>query len=191
VARRDLDADQLPEWISSYELARALGVTQKSAWFMLHRIRLALQAESFGMASGEVEVDETFIGGAARFMHKSKRRVRITETGTKYKPPVMGILELGGKVHFSLCGDNAVLWAKQQSPEAYDALVDAPHSPREFRHQPFRARKMPASALPAAMCDVTVIIGILRVRSERLRSFLAEKMRSKFAGGATTRFPLQ
>src|SRR5277367_5259321 len=46
-------------------------LTQKSAWLMLHRIRLALQDESFGMVSGEVEVDETFIGGAARFMHKS------------------------------------------------------------------------------------------------------------------------
>jgi len=84
--------------ISSYEVGRALGVTQKSAWFMLHRIRLALQDESFGMVSGEVEVDETFIGGAARFMHKDKRRVRITESGTKDKTPVMGILERGGKV---------------------------------------------------------------------------------------------
>jgi transposase-like protein len=88
--------------ISSYEVARALRVTQKSAWFMLHRIRLALQDESFGMVSGEVEVDETFIGGAARFMHKSKRRVRITETGTKDKTPVMGILERGGKVRASV-----------------------------------------------------------------------------------------
>jgi transposase-like protein len=88
--------------ISSYEVARALGVTQKSAWFMLHRIRLALQDESFGRVSGEVEVDETFIGGAARFMHASKRRVRITETGTKDKTPVMGILERGGKVRASV-----------------------------------------------------------------------------------------
>ena len=88
--------------ISSYEVARALRVTQKSAWFLLHRIRLALQDESFGMVSGEVEVDETFIGGAARFMHKDKRRVRITETGTKDKTPVMGILERGGKVRASV-----------------------------------------------------------------------------------------
>lgn len=59
--------------ISSYELHRALGVTQKTAWFMLHRIRLAMQTESFKKISGGVEVDETFIGGAARFMHKDKR----------------------------------------------------------------------------------------------------------------------
>src|SRR5271157_692863 len=84
--------------ISSYEVARALDVTQKSAWFMLHRIRLALQDESFGKVGGEVEVDETFIGGAARFMHAGKRQRRITSTGVGSKVPVMGILKRGGKV---------------------------------------------------------------------------------------------
>jgi transposase-like protein len=62
--------------ISSYEIHRALGVTQKSAWFMLHRIRLAVQSGSFvklGGSGSHVEVDETFIGGKARFMHKHKR----------------------------------------------------------------------------------------------------------------------
>jgi transposase-like protein len=58
--------------ISSYELARALGVTQKTAWFMLSRLRLALQSDTEKF-SGHVEVDETFIGGTARFMHKAKR----------------------------------------------------------------------------------------------------------------------
>jgi transposase-like protein len=84
--------------ISSYEVGRALEVTQKSAWFMLHRIRLALQDESFGRVSGEVEVDETFIGGAARFMHSEKRKRVITERGVKDKTAVVGILERGGKV---------------------------------------------------------------------------------------------
>src|SRR6266511_2024176 len=55
--------------ISSYEISRALGVTQKSAWFMLHRIRLAMQSDNFTQLGGTVEVDETFIGGKARFMH--------------------------------------------------------------------------------------------------------------------------
>ena len=64
--------------ISSYELGRALGVTQKTAWFMLHRIRLAMQTESFQKMEGEVEVDETFIGGKARFMHKESREKRST-----------------------------------------------------------------------------------------------------------------
>jgi len=84
--------------ISSYEVARAIGVTQKSAWFMLHRVRLALQDESFGKVSGEVEVDETFIGGKARNMHADKRAIRITSTGMKDKVPVVGILQRGGKV---------------------------------------------------------------------------------------------
>jgi len=56
--------------ISSYEMARGLGITQKSAWFMLHRIRLAMQTTSFHKLAGEVEVDETFIGGKARNMHR-------------------------------------------------------------------------------------------------------------------------
>src|SRR5437773_690994 len=51
--------------ISSYELGRSLGITQKSAWFMLHRIRLAMQTETFQMLDGEIEIDETFIGGKA------------------------------------------------------------------------------------------------------------------------------
>jgi len=57
--------------ISSYELARALGVTQKTAWFMLSRLRLALQAESGGKLNGEIQADETFIGGKARNMRPS------------------------------------------------------------------------------------------------------------------------
>ena len=87
--------------VSSCELARTLGITQKSAWFMLHRIRLAMQAGSLmkmGGNGGEVEADETFIGGKARNMHISVRNRRITGTGTKDKIAVMGILERGGQV---------------------------------------------------------------------------------------------
>src|ERR1041384_6858466 len=63
--------------ISSCELSRALDITQKSAWFLLHRIRLAMQSGSFEKLSGTVEVDETFIGGLARNMHKSVRERRM------------------------------------------------------------------------------------------------------------------
>jgi transposase-like protein len=88
--------------VSSCELARSLGVTQKSAWFMLHRIRLAMQNGSLmklgGNGGGEVEADETFIGGKARNMHISVKARRITGTGTKDKVAVMGILERGGQV---------------------------------------------------------------------------------------------
>lgn len=85
--------------VSSYEIARDLGVTQKTAWFLLHRIREAMQDDATGgKLAGEVEVDETFIGGKARNMHASKRRVRITGTGGKDKTVVMGMIERGGKV---------------------------------------------------------------------------------------------
>ena len=91
--------------ISSYEMARDLGVTQKSAWFMNHRIRRALQEGSFGKLAGEVEVDETFIGGKARNMHVSQRKRRITGTGGKDKTAVLGILKRGGKVRTTVVAD--------------------------------------------------------------------------------------
>src|ERR1700728_1189191 len=61
--------------ISSYEIHRALGVTQKSAWFMMHRIRLAMQSGSFmlGGPNNEVEADETFVGGKTKNMHAKRR----------------------------------------------------------------------------------------------------------------------
>lgn len=77
--------------ISSYEVARALGITQKSAWHMMHRIRLAMQTGSFKKQSGEVEVDETYIGGKARNMHKGARKA--AGRGANGKTAVMGLLE--------------------------------------------------------------------------------------------------
>jgi transposase-like protein len=82
--------------VSSYEIARALGVTQQTAWFMNHRIRLALQTGTFRKLGGEVEVDETFIGGRARFMHKAARERKIKGTGGMGKAAVMGLLERHG-----------------------------------------------------------------------------------------------
>jgi transposase-like protein len=85
--------------ISSYEISRALGVTQKTAWFMDHRIRLAMQSGSFlKQMSGHVEVDETFIGGKARNMHRSVHARRIHGTGGSGKVAVMGLLERHGEV---------------------------------------------------------------------------------------------
>jgi transposase-like protein len=88
--------------VSSCEIARSLGITHKTAWFMLHRIRKAMQNGSMmklgGNGGGEVEADETFIGGKARNMHLSVKARRITGTGTKDKTAVMGILERGGEV---------------------------------------------------------------------------------------------
>jgi len=88
--------------ISSYEIGRDLKVSQKTAWFMLHRIRLSLQDEFFGSKlNGEVEADETFVGGKARNMHR-KRWLKVREQsgrrGADPKTIVMGLLQRGGKV---------------------------------------------------------------------------------------------
>jgi transposase-like protein len=80
--------------ISSWELHRALGVTQKTAWFMLHRVRLAMQDDlTGGMLGGEVEVDETFIGGKVRNMHKDRKARAQSQSTLGEKTIVLGILE--------------------------------------------------------------------------------------------------
>lgn len=85
--------------ISSYELARALGVTQKTAWFMLSRLRLALQGEQGGKLSGDVEADETYIGGKARNMHAAKKKRIDMRRGRSIagKIAVMALLDRHGK----------------------------------------------------------------------------------------------
>jgi hypothetical protein len=90
--------------VSSWEIHRSVKVTQKTAWFMLHRIRLALQDErggKLGGPDGTIEADETFIGGKARNMHRAKRE-RLSRDGGMQgghgKAVVMGLLERGGKV---------------------------------------------------------------------------------------------
>src|SRR5256885_8577006 len=85
--------------ISSYELGRALGVTQATAWFMLSRLRLALQSEHGGKMDGTVEADETYIGGKARNMHAAKKRRVMVKRGRSIagKVAVMALLERHGK----------------------------------------------------------------------------------------------
>jgi transposase-like protein len=94
--------------ISSYEVGRNLGITQKSAWFVMHRLRLALQNGStlkLGGGEKEIEADESFIGGAARFMHADRRKRMISATGVGDKAAAFGILERGGEVRvFSVPG---------------------------------------------------------------------------------------
>jgi len=82
--------------ISSYELSRALKITQKTAWFLLHRVRLAMQTKSFDELSGEIECDETFIGGN---VHKhSKRKLKVVNDGNWGKSVVLGLLQRNGEV---------------------------------------------------------------------------------------------
>jgi transposase-like protein len=87
--------------VSSYEVHRSIGVTQKTAWFMLQRIRLAMQTGTFEKFSGEVEADETLIGGRARNMHADRNRRRGRGTGGVGKAIVMGLLERHDKTKSS------------------------------------------------------------------------------------------
>jgi transposase-like protein len=124
--------------ISSCEMAKDLGITQKSAWFLDHRIRFALYSGSFEKLSGHVEADETFIGGKARNMHVAQRQRRITGTGTKDKAPVMGILERGkdGKSRIPHFGNS-------EPKENRD-----PGRSQKARGSRFRALQRCASVLP-------------------------------------------
>ena len=135
--------------ISSYEISRALGVTQKSAWFMLHRIRKAMQDGTLGSKlggnGGEVEADETFIGGKARNMHKSVKARRITGQGrnTDDKIMVMGILERGGRVRAQIISDRqkptlqAIVKKNVEAGSALftDELGGYKGLDREYQHQ--------------------------------------------------------
>jgi transposase-like protein len=83
--------------VSSHEIGRTIGVTQKSAWFMLHRLRFAM-FEDGDKLFGDVEADETYVGGKSLNMHKSRRLRKIVRGGQHDKTPVLGILERGGRV---------------------------------------------------------------------------------------------
>jgi transposase-like protein len=134
--------------ISSYEVGRALGVTQKSAWFMLHRLRFALQSGSITKIGGpgsEFEVDETFIGGKARNMHK-ERRSRLKHYGRGAdKAIVMGILQRSGEVHAKVVPDTkkVALWGEIRGRVHTGSTVYTDQSPvyyelgkeKEYDHQ--------------------------------------------------------
>jgi len=81
--------------ISSHELGRALGVTQKTAWFMLHRIRRAMESDSFDKFDGPAEADTTYVGGKAENMHAKRRKKIIQGRGAVGKTPVHGVLQRG------------------------------------------------------------------------------------------------
>lgn len=84
--------------VSSCQLARDLGITQKTAWNMLHKIRQYMTKENNHILSGEVEIDETFVGGKNKNRHKDKKVEKCQGRSFKDKVPVFGILERNGKV---------------------------------------------------------------------------------------------
>jgi transposase-like protein len=116
--------------ISSYEVHRAIGVTQKTAWFMLHRIRLAMETGSFIKSAGDFEADETFVGGKAKNMHKSRKAKTIQGRGTAGKEVVLGILRRGAE------GEHSKVRAKH-----------VPDTSRETIHPAVRATIEPGSRL--------------------------------------------
>lgn len=134
--------------ISSYELHRALGVTQKTAWFMLHRVRLAMQTGTFKKMRGAIEVDETYLGGRSKFMHLDKRARVITKRGVADKLPVMGILQRKGKKAHStvIAKVTRRVWKKDVQPiikamvakgslVSTDCLLSYQGLAEQFRHE--------------------------------------------------------
>src|SRR5213075_3204254 len=105
---------------SSWEIHRSLGITQKCAWHMMHRVRLAMQ-DGDGMLSGEVEVDETFIGGKARNMHAKERKRKIHGTGGTDKAMVLGMVERGGKVRANVVDTRTKRELQQHVRETVEA----------------------------------------------------------------------
>jgi transposase-like protein len=129
--------------ISSYEIHRALGICQKSAWFLLHRIRYAMKTGSLSKLSGMLESDETFIGGEAKNMHASKRAKRIKRGGSVGKAVVWGVVKRGGEVRANVVPDTKGYTLQEEVVSNVEAgsevITDASHAYRglatEYDHK--------------------------------------------------------
>ena len=127
--------------ISSCELARKLDITQKSAWFMLHRIRYSLARDGkLDKMTGTVEADETYFGGEAKNMHKAKRKAKIQGRGTVGKVAVFAMVERDGEVRSQVMknvnGDNVTEVLKANVDESAALMTDTstvyPKAGKEF-----------------------------------------------------------
>jgi hypothetical protein len=123
--------------ISSYEVSRAIGVTQKSAWFMLHRIRLAMTEDDGSKlgGNGPIEIDETFVGGKVKNMHKNKRVKGMSYAAGNGKAIVLGMLERGGKVRAGSVANRKVKTMEppiQKNIEAGSHIITDEHATYPF-----------------------------------------------------------
>lgn len=91
--------------VNSVQLAKDIGVTQKTSWFMAHRIRESLRSKEPFMLEGIVQVDESFVGGKNKNRHKAKKVVNSQGRSFKDKTPVLGILQQGGKLITQVIAD--------------------------------------------------------------------------------------
>lgn len=130
--------------ISSYELHRATGISQKSAWFVLHRLRAALQDQDAPKLSGDVEADETFVGGKIQNMHKrSRRKIQAVNDGNWGKTVVLGLLERDGSVRAAVAPTrkhydvhaNVTANVEQRSTLITDEYNAYQSLPGEFTHE--------------------------------------------------------
>jgi transposase-like protein len=129
--------------ISSYEIARDLGVSQKTAWFMLHRVRVAMQSGTLEKLSGEVEADETFVGGKVSNMHRSRKRELQKHSQKGNKAVVLGLLQRDGNVRSAVAPTRSrynvhknVLGNLEPGSTLYtDELLAYQDLPADFTHQ--------------------------------------------------------
>jgi transposase-like protein len=130
--------------VSSYEIAKDLGVTQKSAWFILHRLREIMQDDASTKLGDEVEADETFVGGKVQNMHKrGKRSIQAKNDGNWGKTVVLGLLEREGRVKAAVAPTRKhyeihknVMANVEPGTTLYTDEYDAYQSlPQEFTHE--------------------------------------------------------
>ena len=111
--------------VSAMQLKRTLGVAYKTAWYLCHRIRAAVADADAAPLSETVEVDETFIGGKAKNMHKADRERKITGRGTVNKAMALAIIQRGGAVRLKL--------ASQRDRETLHAFIRGNATPETAR----------------------------------------------------------
>jgi len=113
--------------ISSHQLARDLGVTQKTGWFLLHRIRLIMGDNSPEPLGQVVEVDETYVGGKFENMNRGRRK-KFQESGKDNKVAVMGMVQRGGKAKLKVIGGNTFKETVRQHVDTSAYLITDSHS---------------------------------------------------------------